>query len=361
MSTATSNPTRSSTKGHSSVVHIEDDWYIICRSGYLTGKPRSIELMGTPLVIFRAKNGQAGALLDRCPHRNAPLSLGTVRGDVLQCAYHGWRFDVSGTCRYVAGAGSDHIMKACHATAYPVREQQGFVWVFGTPRVEPDREPFLFPFVSEPGYTTVCRELQVEASLHAVAENALDVPHTAYLHGGLFRSTNKQTREIEVVISRYGDRVEAEYVGESAPTGLAGRILAPRGGPVSHVDRFILPSITQVEYKIGSETHLCVTVALTPVYDFITKLFAAVSFRLPIPGWMVVPVLRPLFLRIFEQDAEILKRQTETIKRFGGEQFASTSADILGPHIYRLLKMAERGERSRSEKNPQIFKTQLLV
>jgi len=54
-------------------------------------------------------------------------------------------------------------------------------------------------------------------------------------------------------------------------------------------------------------------------------------------------------MRIFRQDSFILKHQTDTIRRFGGEQFSSTEIDVLGPHIYRLLKQAERVERSSSE------------
>ena len=29
---------------------------------------------------------------DRCPHREAPLSLGSVEGGCLSCCYHGWTF-----------------------------------------------------------------------------------------------------------------------------------------------------------------------------------------------------------------------------------------------------------------------------
>jgi hypothetical protein len=90
-----------------------------------------------------------------------------------------------------------------------------------------------------------------------------------------------------------------------------------------------------------------VTSALTPIADFHTRLFAVTSFRLPLPraAGLVALFLRPLALRIFQQDAVMLKRQTETIQQFGGEQYMSTEIDVLGPQIYRLLKQAERGER----------------
>jgi phenylpropionate dioxygenase-like ring-hydroxylating dioxygenase large terminal subunit len=341
-------------------VRVTDDWYIVARSSAVLHRPLPIMLHGVPIVVFRDKTGRVGALLDRCPHRNVPLSLGSVRGETLQCAYHGWEFDRSGGCRLVPGLMGDPAAKGRRAASFAVREGQGFVWVYASPDVRPVREPFRFPLLEEKGYTTVRQEMLVDASVHATAENALDVPHTAYLHGGLFRSSSGERREIEVVVRRLFDRVEAEYMGESRPRGLVGRILAPRGGEVKHVDRFILPSVAQVEYMLGDDTHICVTTTLTPVHDFRTHLFSVVSLRLPIPGWLLTPVLKPIVMRIFKQDAAILHRQTETIRLFGGEQFHSTAIDVLGGHIARLLKQAKRGERD-SRQPPVVSRLRMIV
>ena len=59
--------------------------------------------------------------------------------------------------------------------------------------------------------------------------------------------------------------------------------------------------------------------------------------------------MRPPALRVFRQDAKILKLQTDTLRAFGGEQFASTEIDVLGRHIWRLLKSAERGDTASDE------------
>ena len=48
-------------------------------------------------------------------------------------------------------------------------------------------------------------------------------------------------------------------------------------------------------------------------------------------------------MRIFRQDAEILKLQTESIEHFDGERYVSTEIDVLGGQIWRLLRMAEQG------------------
>jgi hypothetical protein len=146
---------------------------------------------------------------------------------------------------------------------------------------------------------------------------------------------------------------EAEYLGEPRPEGLAGRILAPEGGVVSHVDRFVLPSIAQVEYRLG-DNHLLVTSAFTPVGEHITDLHAAITFRLRLPHAAVRAVLTPIANRILGQDAAVLRRQTEALRRFGGEHYASTELDVLGQHIRKLLRQADRGEVSDGRAAGQI-------
>jgi phenylpropionate dioxygenase-like ring-hydroxylating dioxygenase large terminal subunit len=346
--------------GNISVVQLPNSWFILCESRELGHKPLSRMLQGTPIVLFRGAGGQPGALLDRCPHRNVPLSLGRVVGGQLQCGYHGWTFDSAGECRAIPGLFGDTRAKARCTASYAVREQDGFVWVYSTPGVVPATEPYRFPLLEAKGYSTVRRIVRAPGSLHATLENTLDVPHTAFLHGGLFRTAEKHN-EIDVVVRRSSDRVEAEYIGEPRPKGLVGRLLAPGGGVVQHFDRFLLPSIAQVEYRIGDDSHLMVSSAMTPVSDWDTLVYAVVTFRLPIPHWLVKPFLTPVALHIFSQDARILKKQTETIHRFGTEMYVSTELDVLGPAILRLLRSVEREKQGASSEPVHETRLKMLV
>lgn len=325
--------------------YLPDAWFIVAKSGELGARPLSVTLQGRPLVVFRAKDGAPAALSDRCPHRNVPLSLGRVRDGELECAYHGWRFDGGGQCTAVPGLpdGAEVSLKSRCAETWPVREAQGYVWVYSTPSVTPATEPFRFPHVEDAGYTTVRRDYVVDATLHAAVENVLDVPHTAFLHGGLFRTAEKKN-VIDVVVRRHDTWAEAQFLGEPRPTGLIGRLLAPGGGVVEHTDRFLLPSIAQVEYRLGPTSHVIATSAMTPESDTRTRIYAVVTFRLPLPGWLVKPAVLPIASRIFAQDAVMLARQTETVQRFGGEKFTSTELDVLGPQVTRLLKQAAAKE-----------------
>lgn len=345
-------------KALTSVARVTRAWYVAAFSHELGRRPLARTILGQPLVLFRRTPATSGAtsdtvacaragadaavaaVLDRCPHRNVPLSAGRVVDGELECAYHGWRFGADGACTRVPGLVADGESRGRRVEAFPAVERDGFVWVWLDAESEPDCEPFRFPLQGERGYTSVRRMVEAEGTMHAMIENALDVPHTAYLHKGLFRGVS-EPNEIDVVVRRGADRVEAEYVGEPRPEGLLGRLLSPSGGLVVHFDRFVLPSILQVEYRIGDENHVLVTGACTPVTDFHTRMYAEVMVRSRLPGWLVT-LGTPLGLKVFAQDAAMLALQTRNIERFGGEQFESTENDVLGGEIWRLLRRAER-------------------
>jgi phenylpropionate dioxygenase-like ring-hydroxylating dioxygenase large terminal subunit len=323
--------------------YLPHQWFVACASRTLGAKPLACTIQGVPLVLFRDGAGRAGALLDRCPHRNVPLSAGRVADGLLECGYHGWRFDGDGACRLVPALLGDADRKARRAESYATAEHDGFVWVYSTPDATPIREPYRFPVVDR-RYTTIRRDLVLPGPLRHALENALDVPHTAFLHGGLFRQATVRN-EIQVTIRRDADGAYAEYAGEPRPSGLIGRLLAPGGGVVEHFDRFLLPSIAQVEYRLGPDNHLLNTTAMTPIGPFETRLWAVIQLRLRRGGGLVAPLVAPLAMRILRQDGTVLALQSAAIRRAGGEHFTSTEVDVLGPHIWKMLAAAETGEQ----------------
>ena len=148
--------------------------------------------------------------------------------------------------------------------AFAARESDGFVWVWARVDAEPVGAPPRIPRIDDPDYFVVIREYDVECTMHAALENALDVPHTAFVHRGDFRG--KEPREIEAVRRRIPNGIEVEYLGEPP---LSGPTHDPDGQPIlsEHWDRFFLPSLAQVEYKTSSGRHLINTLPHTPVGD----------------------------------------------------------------------------------------------
>ncbi len=79
-------------------------WHPVARSEEVSEQPHGVMLLGDPWVVYRS-GGEARAFVDRCPHRHCPLTLGHCEGGVLQCAYHGWRFDEGGRCVEIPALG----------------------------------------------------------------------------------------------------------------------------------------------------------------------------------------------------------------------------------------------------------------
>ncbi|MGB8222571.1 MAG: Rieske 2Fe-2S domain-containing protein [Polyangiales bacterium] len=328
-------------------------WYVVAASKEVGSIPLAVLLNDLPLVAFRDAAGQSVALLDRCSHRNAPLSAGRVIGGNVQCRYHGWEFDRTGACKAVPGLCGEPEHPARAVPSFACRDSQGWVWVYSEADVTPDSEPYQIPFADQPGYLTIRERLEMPGPLDAVAENALDVPHTAFVHAGLFRK-NADRKPIEVIIRTLDGGVEAQFIGEERPKGLVGRLLAPQGGEVFHWDRFLLPSIAQVEYRLSDRSHIITTAALTPRTPTVTDLFATVAIKVPVPNPVLRTVFKPVAMRILRQDVEILRRQTEQVERFGAEAFASTEIDVLGLRIKKLLREAASGKALSAQEERRI-------
>lgn len=319
-------------------------WYPVSPSSALGTEPLGVTLMDTPVVVFRDGSGRARALVDRCPHRNLALSCGRVsRQGELECGYHGWRFSGSGACTAVPGlvSGAAAASPARDVAAYTTTESDGFVWVWADQESEPTREPFSLPPLTGRGAGEVIFPADLECTLHAALENHLDVPHTAFLHQGIFRGGD--TREIEVVRREVTDGIEVEYIGE--PVGL-GPIRGRQGSELTfdHWDRFFLPGIAQIEYRVGTWLRIVNTILHLPLSPFRTRAWFVVRFWTPAPAAAVRPIVLARGRKILKQDADVLAAQTANIRRFGGERYASTDLDVMGNAIWRLLRRAERGE-----------------
>jgi hypothetical protein len=182
----------------------------------------------------------------------------------------------------------------------------------------------------------------LDATLRSASENALDVPHTAFLHRGLFRGGAPRT--ITAVRRPIEDGVEVQYLGE--PVGMGPiRLGTATGRTFDHWDRFLLPSIAQIEYAVEGWFRIVNTILQLPLSPFRTRAWFVVRFSSRLPASLVRTVVRQQGRHILRQDAEGLARQTEQTQRFGGERYASTEIDLLGTAIWRLLRQAEIAEQ----------------
>ena len=74
-----------------------DFWYPVAVSASVRKKKTFPALFaGERIALYRGESGAVYALEDRCAHRQVPLSMGVVEGDVLRCCYHAWAYRGTG-------------------------------------------------------------------------------------------------------------------------------------------------------------------------------------------------------------------------------------------------------------------------
>jgi phenylpropionate dioxygenase-like ring-hydroxylating dioxygenase large terminal subunit len=312
-------------------------WYIACRSPQIGKGPVARTVLGEPLVIFRGPDGHAAALIDRCAHRNLALSRGKVTADGLRCAYHGWSWGSDGHCTRIPSSCEPDACRAIRVKSYPVREQQGFVWVWivGEGKGEPAHDPPLFPWLGEPGWRHFVMERVFEANAFHCVENFLDVPHTAHVHRGLFRG--EESKEIEIDVTSGEDWIEGEFLGEERMDSWIGKLLVPEGSRIRHVDRFQLPYVTRVDYRMSETRQYVVMSQCTPEAEDRTRVFTYLGFRFEPFGGLIKLIFQPFAGTILNQDVEVLRQQTEDLRRTGAPRFLYHETDAIARGIRELL------------------------
>jgi len=174
-------------------------WYFALHGDKLKrGKLYPKEILGEKIVLGRDRDGNPFALRDNCPHRGVPLSEGTFDGQTIQCCYHGWRFDCSGTCEGIpALADTPPNLKNIKAYSYPCKEVNSTVWVYlpnGKHRPEaPDND---FPDLLVPADKRLLHvdTIEIPTNIDHAVIGLIDPAHVTFVHQSWFWRSAKSAQ-----------------------------------------------------------------------------------------------------------------------------------------------------------------------
>jgi phenylpropionate dioxygenase-like ring-hydroxylating dioxygenase large terminal subunit len=162
---------------------IPNQWYAILESNEIKkGKPVGFTRMGEKIVAWRDDKGQLSIMSDQCPHRGVALSVGKLKGDCIQCPFHGFEYDTSGACKLIPANGCNtEPPKAMHVKTYPTREEHGFIYLWwGEPQKEYPPLPWFESISENMVYCTLRDHWKCHYS--RAIENQLDVVHLPFIH-----------------------------------------------------------------------------------------------------------------------------------------------------------------------------------
>jgi nitrite reductase/ring-hydroxylating ferredoxin subunit len=269
-------------------------WFVFGMSDELApGRLLARKFMGQEVTVFRTESGRAFAVDSYCPHLGAHFGYGArVRGEVLQCPFHGFQFDGTGTC--VRTGYDSPIPPTAKLRTWPLREQNGFLLVHH--HVNGDAPQWEVPPVETDGWTPlIYKSFTLDDHPQETTENSVDLGHFAYVHG------YRQPRTLK----------EFEASGPNLSTGYAvRRALRLFGLEVTEYDFAFETQIHGLGYSLVDVSvqlfRVTARLWVLPTSIDAEKLTLRLALRMkkwPGPGALFSPLVARLILNGFVHDA----------------------------------------------------------
>jgi phenylpropionate dioxygenase-like ring-hydroxylating dioxygenase large terminal subunit len=215
-------------------------WQPVARVQDLAEGPQRAVLLGEALAVFLTENGEPAVVADRCAHRGASLSTGKVRGESVQCPYHGWEWaGRDGACMRIPSLPDQRqIPPDAHIAAFAAREQWGLVWtVLEEPLTEPPAVAWFDPDQWRWGHGT---PFELPVGIGVPIENFRDVAHFAFVH----QETLSVTAEVVEPLKPKRSGLEVTLCRNVTVGGDAERLWSPTFEVRNHV---VAPNLTSAQ------------------------------------------------------------------------------------------------------------------
>ena len=143
-----------------------------------------VKLLSERLLAFRDTEGRYGLIDEFCAHRGVSLWFGRNEEAGLRCAYHGWKYDVTGQCVEVPSEPEESgFCSKIKLRSYPLVKVGDILFThMGDPQLRPPLpqwEPMLVP--ADQTYTSKRWE---ECNWLQALEGGIDSSHVSWLHSG---------------------------------------------------------------------------------------------------------------------------------------------------------------------------------
>lgn len=183
---------------------LRNSWYVVAVSGEIDRDLKSLKILGENIVFYRTEGGQPVGLEDACPHRKLPLSKGYLKGDTVECGYHGLTFSCSGAC--VDAATQERIPTGAKVRSYPVADKWGLVWIWmGAPEMaDVDSIIEIENFDNAQWRITGGDALTCACNYLYLTDNLLDPSHVGWVHRTSFAADGTDNTPLATTIIEDG-------------------------------------------------------------------------------------------------------------------------------------------------------------
>lgn len=338
---------------------LTDFWYVALRSEDLAAAPVARTICGNALAFFRTADGSPAAVDDACPHRHAPLSLGTVvPAGHLRCPYHGMLFDRTGTCIDIP-TQTTRIPITAHVRSYPVIERHGLIWIW--PGTAESADPAAIPQLawrSDPGWNSeTIQYFPVAAAAGLTADNLLDLSHVAFIHSTI--AFDPEILRNDPLVSEIdGDLVRSTRIFHDVPPAPAHRRWHSFAGNVTRtsISEWRPPGIVSVLVRNEDERvrlDLRYDHMMTPETPATHHYFIALARNFALDDAVVTTELDAEALAVHAEDLAMIEAQAKTKARLGERREVALRQDRGLIAAHRILeRLAKTRSPHASKGNP---------
>ena len=168
--------------GRDSPAFLKNAWYVAAWDNEIGHALTAVTILNESIVMYRDSAGKPVALENACPHRKLPLSMGRLKGDEVECGYHGLTFNQQGLC--TRAPGGQRIPKAACVHSYPVEERYGLIWIWMGEAAKADPAKIMqVEHWGDPAWGLNRGDaMTVECNYLYMTDNLLDPSHVAWVH-----------------------------------------------------------------------------------------------------------------------------------------------------------------------------------
>lgn len=328
---------------------VRNGWYAAAWSEEIGRELLERWICNEPIVFYRAEDGRAIALDGSCPHRAYPLALGRLKGDTIECGYHGITFDCSGAC--VRVPGEQQAQKAMRVRSFPLVERGGLIWIWPGDPQRADPGLIAERWLADPAWACVHGTKMIDCHHSLLIENLLDLSHETFLHPG---SIGEEAVAATPITTEVSDRhVSARRVIKDVPPAP----LFQKAGLRGNIDRgqdaqFWMPGLcltlasgTPVEPGTAA-VRWSVIHCVTPETAIRTRYLWAVARDYALDDDAVGEAWRRGADMVFDQDVAALEAQQRRLAHLGPKRLElSVPGDAAALASRKLIREQLRAER----------------
>ncbi len=327
-------------------------WYVACTPDEIKEKPLGRTICDQRICFYRGVKGQVAAVEDFCPHRGAPLSLGTVKEGKLVCGYHGLQMGCDGK---TIAMPAQRVKAFPAIRSYAVMERYGYIWVWPGDAGQANFKDIPKPsWAGRDDWSFGGGMFHFKCDYRLLIDNLMDLSHETYVHSTSIGQQEIDEAVPETVVQDDIVTTTRHMFNIEAPPFWKDAMLSNKLDPVAKIDRwqicrFEAPSNVMIDVGVALEGCGAFDASADKkvssiVVDFITPetgtscwYFWGMARHFQVDDVALTQSIREGQQSIFEEDREVLERQQQNLLLQPERKLLKLNIDSGGVHARRII------------------------